>query len=608
MWLIQRTAPDSREAHRARASKRYPSELRRLIKRHEAISSLSPYLVAIVAVAENWIYENGVLCHIHDRELRILDLHGSQSEEIVVDIRHMLDEAIPESRQSRKYTFQPLYFAHGVVSCLYRHTRPTHGNWLVVFNAYEQRILTARPIESTLKIFVRNNERFLCYGVWSSVGRDEGRRWALGAYEMSTNTWLGHEIDLPEPIGSDIGSTVCFEIFGSYFYGVSSQTSLDDEVDDWMSYYTCFRFPLVPGVLQSIEHNIEHAPRRQLWRRCHFEGPIDDRWSFLRLIRDEATSELKVVESRKEWLARTSSARRTYYTTKVEFRPPLEQGSLYHNSPISVVSSPGGACKTNEPDFITAPPRDPDLAHPGDDNSDALMFSPSKSPVRAYHSVCQTFMDLVDDPSVCDPSKQRIRLRAGRRRRWRASESDERAHLLAKPRQEPLDPFDRKVADMYKHEDVISWPPEQDVSNPDSNLTSLYAVLNPPNHSGLIRGIWDERSILYAVEGNDGFQALVFLSFDPAIYLSGIMSFPSDLMANNPFAQADDAGLPERALPQEQGGVNRWQSASVPNTTSSSHMKGASHNSTRNSGNGPWRTWDRAMYQNIGSIGFHFAL
>ena len=588
MWLDQRTAPDSKEAHCARLSNRYPSELRRLVKRREAISFLSPYLVAIVAVSESWIYENGVLCHIHDRSLRILDLHGSQSEEIVVDIRCMLNEAIPESRQSRKYTFQPLYFAHGVISCLYRHTRPTCGNWLVVFNAHEQRILAAQPIASTLKIFVRNNERFLYYGVWSSVGRDEGRRWVLGAYDMSTKTWLGREIDLPEPIGSDIGSTVCFEIFGGYFYGLSSQTSLDDEVDDWISYYTCFRFPLG---LQSIEHNIEHAPRRQLWRRSHFEGPIDERWSFLRLIRDEATSELKVIESRKEWLVRTSSARRTYYTTKVEF----------------LASLPGGACKKNEPDFVTAPLRDPDLSHPGDDNNDALMFAPSKSPVRAYHSVCQTFMDLVDDPSAPDPSKQRIRLRAGRRRHWRTSELDERKHILAKPKQ---DPFDRKVADMYKHEDVISWPPEQDVSNLDSNLTSLYAVLNPPNYSGLICGIWDERSILYSVEGNGGFQALVFLSFDPAIHLSGVKSYPSDLMVNNPFLpRADDAGIPGCALPQGQerkeNGVNRWHSASVPvpNTTSSSQKEGESHSSTGSPYNGQWRTRVTPMYQDI-ALGF----
>ncbi|KAK3942939.1 hypothetical protein QBC46DRAFT_338915 [Diplogelasinospora grovesii] len=96
--------------------------------------------------------------------------------------------------------------------------------------------------------------------------------------------------------GSDIRSTICFEIIDGYFYGLSNQTTFKVTGTDLMSYYVCFRFPLNPRGF----YEIKQAARKRMWRRRHAEGVIDDRWTSLRIFKDERTGMLKVIESRKE--------------------------------------------------------------------------------------------------------------------------------------------------------------------------------------------------------------------------------------------------------------------------------------------------------------------
>ncbi|KAK3360246.1 hypothetical protein B0T25DRAFT_125066 [Lasiosphaeria hispida] len=634
--ILQSKAPNTLEARTAKLSGRHAPELRRLAKRREAVASVSPYLAAIVAVAESWIFENGVLCHINERELRILDLHHSQSSEISVDIRSLLASAIPESRESRRFKFQLLYFSHDIVSCLYKTTKPRPANYLVVFNAKEQRVLEAHLLTATLKIFVRNNDKFLFYGIYSPDGPDGLRCWVIRGYKLPQGSkpgvWFKQKLDLPEAIGSDIGSTITFEILndpveGDHFYGVSSQASLEDEEVDWMSYYTCFRFPLDS---EDGFQRIEHAPRKQLWRRWHVEGPIDDRWTFLRLFKDEATSELQIVESRKEWLARNSSARRTYYTTKVVFgggSSEKPQTSTIDPS-LSETIRLAAASKCHEPDLMKAPPRDPDLVHPGDDNSTELMFTLSKSPIRCYHPSSQAFVDLVDDPPSFDLS-QRVRIRGGSRRRWTPDEQEERSRLpAARSQLSQLSPdtFDQVLADVYKQEEVILWPPDLDSSVPDPALAALYDILNPPTHFGNIRGSWDERSLIYGTGGAvGGLQALVFLSFDPGIQLKGTSPYHGkptlDAPSGLPFEDSQTDSQPQleasSKLSADKGKgkeTDTLQIISEPSSTccpeegtASNSLNTAPETASSASSPPPWRTFKTPMHQVI-SRGYHFGL
>lgn len=61
-----------------------------------------------------------------------------------------------------------------------------------------------------------------------------------------------------------------------------------------------------------------------MWIRQHQEGPIDDRWTSLRLEENESTGELRIVEARKEWYLGSSKSQRTYYTTGIVFPEPLK--------------------------------------------------------------------------------------------------------------------------------------------------------------------------------------------------------------------------------------------------------------------------------------------
>ncbi|KAK0614234.1 hypothetical protein B0T14DRAFT_570190 [Immersiella caudata] len=616
--ILESKAPNTLEARQARTSRRYATELRRITKRREAISSVSPYLVALVAHAESWIYENGVLCHIKDRQLRILDLHNSQCTEIKIDIRRLLDQAIEESHGFTKYKFQPLYYSHGVVSCLYTHRKTAQASWLVVFDVLKGRILTTRSLNSTLKIFVRNTEKFLCYGVFVPTSRDGYRRWNLGGYDIANDKWLEQKMELPEFIGSDIGSTIAFEIFDGSLYGVSNQTSLEAEEEYWLSYYTCFRISLAQDGFGAIEH----ASRRHMWRRWHFEGPIDDRWTFLRIFRDEASSKLRVVESRKEWLARSSSAMRTYYTTDIVFDDGGATRMPSANDEFLDYILLATRTKTSQPDLMRAPPRNPHMVHPGDDGSELLMFTLMKSPVRCYHPSCQTFVDLVDDPPASDSGARRIRIRGGARRRWTPGEREERSRSGAAETEESHNTLIKmsgfhntldEITNIYKSEDVLLWPPEQSPSETNPTLEALHEVMNPTGCFGSIRGVWDERSMVYSIEETGGLHALVFVSFDPSIYLKGVKQYHDSPKVGE--ASGGIRGSPFLGASLPCGGKGKskdrasgnWRPTPEPDTACSMDGSTASPEPASSTGSTPWQKVIPAMYQRMPS-GFQFAL
>ncbi|KAL2023167.1 hypothetical protein VTK56DRAFT_3773 [Thermocarpiscus australiensis] len=616
-FVLETKVPYTAEARHARTSKRYASQLRRLIKRRDAIASVSPYLVAMVAVADTWLYENGVLCYIRGPQLRILDLHHSASHEIVVSIPTLLDEAVKEPRTCHIYQFRLLYYAHDIVSCLYRHAK--HGqarctNWLLVFNPQAGKIITARRLQSISQIFVRNNEQFLYYGTNSETGRDGYRRWVITAFDIIAGSWLDQKLNVPVVMGTDVNSTVCFEIFDDYFYGLSNQTSLEVEEVDWVSYYTCFRFPLT----QNGFHNMELPPRRQFWRRSQAEGPIDDRWTFLRLFRDETNGELKVVESRKEWLSGSISARRTYYTTIISFegssilRAPNPGESLDRSGTDSSVvavqkmhqGSPSGRME-----------RDPHMVHPADAS---FSFTLNKCPVRAYYPSCQAYIDLVDDTTSFDPSDQQVRIRGGSRRLWAPGERQQRKSLPMTPESGCQDTFLQQIEHLYKCEDSICWPPHQNPSVPDPALADLYEVLNPTGHLGNLHGSWDERSLVYATGCTASGLALVFVSWDPSIRLAGVMPYPGIPQSRRANLAEGGSGtggqscLPTRLRHEDKGkdgSSSEWCPTLQPDATSrpgESVSPGLSSEVHADTSPTSWRALEPARYRDI-ARGYHFA-
>lgn len=495
-------------------------------------------------MAESWVYASGTLCHMSERTLRVLDLHKSSGEETIIDVRALLDEAIVESRRTRKYKFQILHFAEGIVSCLYIHSRPVVESWLVVINVNERRLVTTLSLDTTYKIFVRNDRDYLYFGTHSEFGDDGFRRWVLMGYDIHGGRWFDQKVHLLDMVGSDIGQSIAFEIIDGKFYGLSNQTSFEVDEVDWTSHYHCFRFPVAAPKPKTTERSVKDM----MWRRQHAEGPIDDRWSFIRLLRDESDpTQLQVLESRKEWIT-GSSGRRNYYTTRLVFPEKAanseEQGSSSRDpNPGSV----GGGIIINPAtetvpevrphtsyDLTQSPPpariRCPFNTHTGDDASTALMFTLSKCFIRSYHHPSQTFLDLVDDPesSTSPDAVPRLRLRAGSRKLRPAED------ILADPvARDPAQPHLPRAARLYESEarnQITFWPPaaeEADHTRTDpALLTELHRIVNPPEHAGAVKGSWDERSLVYSTGGGhsrDGsMQAIVFVSFDPGVRLPGL--------------------------------------------------------------------------------------
>jgi hypothetical protein len=497
----------------ARRDGRYGQALRRLLKRREAISTAAPFLAAIVAETEAWLFENGVLCHLHGDKLRILDIHGSASHELVVDIRRLLDEALPESRSFPKYEFHPLYYSDGIVSCRYSHRDPRLRSWLVVFRPAQNQILTVEPLNSAHKLFVRNNEHYLYYGTHSAIGPDGFRRWVIHGFDIlgdgTGGEWLEKRLYLTELAGSDMGSTICFDIIDGYFYGLSNQTDFELERIDWASYYCCFRFP----VQRSGFDSIEWLPKGHLWRRQHLEGPIDDRWTFLRIFRDEHSGELKILESRKEWLSGRGSATRSYYTKKILFGQSSSEGDDHDADD-----------QDQHRDMERVRKRRADEVHIGDDASTSIMFTLSKCFIRSYHVSSQTYLDLVDNPSPSEPDRQRIRIRAGTRNRgWKGAMINECLDVSGRG-------FCMQTQDQTQ---VRFWPDDQDTSCPNPALDDLYDILTPSDHGAKVRGVSDDRCLVYA-KGQGPLKTIVLISFDPAIYIHGTRPYGSQRRAASP--------------------------------------------------------------------------
>ncbi|KAK3301393.1 uncharacterized protein B0H64DRAFT_37413 [Chaetomium fimeti] len=583
--ILQSRAPESAEARDAQDSGHHAAGLRRLIKRRDAIASVSPYAAVMVAFAQQWIYENGVLCYFVDGELRILDLHGSADTEMVVNPLDLARKAIPETHARHKYKLKLLYYSHDIISMVYSfrgHGQSSFKHYLVVFNPLAGQIIGVSHLESISKLFVRNDDRFLYYGIISEPDEQGNELWEIRCFNLTTRIWLPDHLGL-DVIGTDLGSTVCFEIFDDHFYVLSNLRSLDVEEVDWVSYYYCLRFPLEQHGFDHIEE-LDSTP--DIWRRDHTEGPLDDRWTFLRLLKDEATGQLKAVESRKEWLNGRIIGRRTYYTTAINFDAAEED----IGSDISATKRQQGAGPKRWP-------RDPHMVHPEDDSS-AQDITLTKCPVRSYHPGCQTSIDLVDDSSTFDPQDQQLRFRGGTRRPWTPGELAQLSLPEAPEGEQDHETLLRQIDSIYRSDAGLFWPPKQDPAVNDPALAKLYEILNPPEYIGNPHGSWDDRSIVYATGPmGEGRKALVFVSWDPSIHLAGTAPYPGDLGIDRPGSWAHSP-MPRPVAKASMGGEG--ESVAGTSNDGNTHPSGATQPRRVS-----WRKSQRAMYRDI-SKGFHF--
>ncbi|RDL30210.1 uncharacterized protein BP5553_10488 [Venustampulla echinocandica] len=451
----------------------YARALRSIAKRREALATVSPFTVTTIGYCHTYIYCKGVLCYTLDNRIRILNLHGSGHDELVISIRQLL--MVSGIQNYTKRTFEILYCSKEVVSCLSRSLNPDDQTlWLIVFGINGVDLLVEEFVST--HIFVRHNEKFLYVGIDSGVDTSS---WVVQGYDLTTQKQFPQKVDLPDVVGSVVGTTVCFEIHGSYFYALSTRDIMDTM--DYESYYCCFRFPLDSPSNELLEQT-------EMWRRRHEEGPIDERQTILRLDEDETTGKLMIIECRLEWL-QGQRRQRTYYATEIIW---LEDKS--ETSSISSRSQNG--FEQTEP-----PQRLPENTHP--DNG----FLIHTIRVQSYQTLCATFLDLFDDTA----GTQMLRLHACSRQPKPPLENTSGV-LRA-----PSETLETALKELYR-EDISFWPKSLDTAESEE----LLRLLNPPMYSGDVQGIADERSMVYVTGSKDKPRQLIFVGFDATIRLRGV--------------------------------------------------------------------------------------
>ncbi|KZL86271.1 f-box domain-containing protein, partial [Colletotrichum incanum] len=542
---LETNASYSPKVQSARSSKQYARCLRRLVKTRDAIATAAPYATAIVAQADEFIYCDGMLCYTHGHEsLRLLNLYGSADSEIVIDTRTLLVSVLGPDLRNSRYKFRPLHFACGILSCLYSPPKSEGRSCLIILDLWQRRLLAAHRLESTSKVFVRNNREYLYYGTHSLTGDDGFKRWALKLFDICKEQWAPGRLDLEDLVGSDVGSTVCFEIIDDHFHGLSSLNTFEAYEDDWTSYYYGFRLPMG----SSRAGDMQLTSKTAMWRRQHEEGPIDDRWSTLQLEKDPVTGDIMVLESRREWLVDECSSTRTSYRTALRFSERHNHSNNNSDSDSDSESdtedsegSPVHSCSTSTIAHAK-PQREFSQFHRGDDGSTTPATTLSQCFIRSYNHSCETFIDLINDPDASDSITRRLQLRSISRF----------GHVRNNPnQQEPLpDGFDQGTLKPLKpctSNTVSWWPPKIDGSQNNSRLAELHSLLNPRGHSidDPISGVMDECSIVYAVGSRTSQRKrpLVFISFDPATRLPNLKHWPGGPMTlpqTRPKAQEND--------------------------------------------------------------------
>ncbi|KAL5350159.1 hypothetical protein ACLOAV_005196 [Pseudogymnoascus australis] len=572
--VAQAKIPLSREFITATQSATSSAQaLRKWAKKTEALATAKPYSVAIVGVGQTYMYSKGALWYMHNGStLRLLETRQSLTEELVVDLSSLLDKTAFKAQSKVAGSFSFLHYHEGVLACLFRYSHPRRGGWLIAVDVKKPAIILSTEVASTEKLFARHDGDYLYYGVHVCNDYDNRKRWVLHGYDLKNGKFLGRNNFLHDLIGSEIGSTICFEVVDGFFYAVSNQTTYEVEEVDWTSFYHGRRFPLS----NPSEKELKKTEDKCMWRRQHLEGPLDDRWTSIALAIDEASGQLTIVESRKEWLEGRTVGQRTVYKTKVVFPngPVAENNNSSHQANAAPAMShasqntfqPFGtspfASTSDYPSPSSEHQRRKDLAVLTQDRlaltitaSNKPHFSPSqirlprnvhsesetlpgqrsfvvtKTPARHYDMSASAFVDLVNDIPHPHPGVQQcLRIRACSRRR-KAPACGVDGIIAPQARNPETGELEEEEGLNEEYEDgpVEMWPPAPDAEGAYSEAgRDLHALMNPTGFIGKVHGAFDGSALVYSTGGEGAQKAIVMVNFDPAVHLRGLRKCSMD--------------------------------------------------------------------------------
>ena len=555
---LQTHAPHSKEAQLAQDNKfTYSEALKSIYDRRTAFSNANPFSARVIGQGAAFTYRQGILCVLDGNIIRVSDAHTSSASH-EIDLSPIINSIAGSSSSPSEPKVSLLYYSDNALAVHYeRKGRPNDGRIFVIntkanIPEHEKRVLRELQLESSYKLFVRHTSSYLYYGTYTGMGSHGHHEWEIRGVSLRENRPLPPKLEalqLEEFFGTDVGSTIAFEIYGDYFYAVSNQTSFDVEELDWTSFYHCIRFPLE----QPVKNKMEIDTR--VYRRQHAEGPIHDSWTDLTLQADESTNEVMIVESRREWQNASSRQYRTFYISK--FLPEKDEDSITPSDDGPPLLPANDAYtdlleSSNRPNY--APPRrrctwefHPEFPPNSDITSRSFILARTK--FRAYNLPCSSFLDLVEDEKCCNDytTGPCLRIRIGSRRvapaEWVSPDSPPSNRSRA-----TSPPIIENDA-VYRHSKLRMWPP------PPSKCAcakKLHRILNPePGRGGsrTVTGVVDERSLVYMVKAARTYATaeenakgvIVLVNFARDLPSTSAASAIPDIERTNPTNQ--DSGL-----------------------------------------------------------------
>jgi hypothetical protein len=452
-----------------------------------------------------------------------------------------------------------LSFNDDIVTIHYEKKGRPNNNCLLIFSTKqsppEQTRLLIPPIrlESSYKLFARHTADCVYYGTHSAEDAYGHHEWEIKGVALSKRYDIPcTPLRLEKFFGTDIRSTIAFEIHGNHFYAVSNQTSFEVEEIDWTSFYHCIRFPLEDPTRKATE------VYKKVYRRQHDEGPIHDSWTDITIQFDEATKKAMIIEARREWLASASRQQRTFYISEFEWEkkssPVSEDGSPVAEAsegPLLPEDDPfvGVLDSRNNPSYAPREYRPNSRYHPETtpECGTTRSFILARTKFKGYNYSCSSFFDFVEDERCCSESSAMscLRIRIGTRR--------EAPMDLSRPGQD-LCPKAPSISSPYHEDDVVYrhspvrlWPPP---SSQCACSKRLHHIINPDlqgsTYSRSITGMLDERRFVYIVRpgrSDNASGVVVVINFSRG-------SLP---LQPNKAASADQAGSME-----DQFNPTRW--------------------------------------------------
>lgn len=489
----------------------YSRSLSRVHFRQEAFAQAKPLSILTLGYSRDFFYRQGVLCYVCHDTIRILHVHQASQNEKVIH---------PNALRGTPYDMLLLKIVHyqdGILT--FRIANGYAPSMLCVdisginLTAEERRIGFSHRLVLPLsegKSFVRNNSESLVRGeyVWKPArGRSE---WVLVSFDLVSERRSGEQ-QLHGFFGTDIGQTICFELFHGHLYAVSSQSTREVEEIDWSSSYVCYRIP----VGRSREEKVQ---RRRIWRRQHREGPINDAYLNISLQEDQQTGAITIVEARQEFLNGGSEQTRSFYFSRLDFTE--EQSTPETSLPTDdiLVST---LDKTNRPQYEPAKPRTAHTVHPDSPAHESGHLRkecpPSKNKYRTYLLSASASLDLIHDDRVLYNQKPQLRLRIGSR--TPASPLDPRTRRLYAPSLDATRAPIPNSIDRYRSHPTKLWPP---LDAPPQLLALLNN--NPESATVKFKAMSDASSVVIQTGPSTAAHGLPLLlvNFDPAIRFRGL--------------------------------------------------------------------------------------